>query len=404
MMKVWCLLRDQFAHVKPVEECLGPRAQFVYDEAWDPEIMLGAQPDIVLGINDHHYEVACCLDAARTAKIPSLSLQDGILEWRCQYENPLFGYGGGAPQHQPVLADKIGCLGSQSARHIACWGNPAKVEVTGMPRLDQFLNRSLSAPTRPGKRILIMTAKKPWFTPEHKEVTLQAVRDLKEHLESLPGIELVWRISKSLEEEIKVENRLRELSAKELSEILGSVDAVVTTISTVILEAMLFDRPVAALDYHNVPRFAHTAWTISGPSHLGPVVAELLNPPANKMAFQRACLAESLRCDGPAAPRVAQLIEAMVTHAQSTRSSANVLEFPANLLGYHEMYIPASLPPLSDLYPCAPVFAEKDVERLQLRLARCENEAGRLRKQLKLQSKMVELKNNLFGSRPKTDK
>jgi len=50
---------------------------------------------------------------------------------------------------------------------------------------------------------------------------------------------------------------------------------------------MRLGRPVAALDYHNVPRFVPTAWTISARHHIPQVVAELLNPPATKMAFQR---------------------------------------------------------------------------------------------------------------------
>ena len=133
---VWCLLRDQRAHVDPVERHFGDVAEFVYDEAWEAEAMRQRRPDLVLCVNDYPYDVARCLDAARKEGIPSLVLQDGILEWRCQYANPLFGAGGGAPQHQPVLADKIACIGPSSARHMASWGNAARVEVTGMPKLD----------------------------------------------------------------------------------------------------------------------------------------------------------------------------------------------------------------------------------------------------------------------------
>ena len=88
---VWCLLRDQRAHVESVERHFGGEAEFVYDAAWDPAALLAGRPDLVLCVNDYHYDVARCLDAARGAGIPSLVLQDGILEWRCQYENPLFG-------------------------------------------------------------------------------------------------------------------------------------------------------------------------------------------------------------------------------------------------------------------------------------------------------------------------
>ena len=64
-IRVWCLLRDQFAHVRPVEAALGARAEFTYDATWDPEALVRAHPDVVVCVNDWPYEIAQCLDAAR---------------------------------------------------------------------------------------------------------------------------------------------------------------------------------------------------------------------------------------------------------------------------------------------------------------------------------------------------
>ena len=153
--RAWCLLKDQLAHIQPVATALAGRAQFEIDDQWDPDRLLVNPPDIVVCVNDYHYDIVCCLDAAHKRGIPSLTLQDGILEWRCQYENPLFADGGGAPQHQPVIANKIACLGPQSARQLAAWGNAPKVEVTGMPRLDHLLTRQPVARRQPGQRLLL---------------------------------------------------------------------------------------------------------------------------------------------------------------------------------------------------------------------------------------------------------
>ena len=146
--------------------------------------MVRARPHVVLCVNDWPSEIARCLDAARIAGIPSLVLQDGILEWRCQYENPLFGAGGGAPQHQPVLADKIACIGWQSARQIAAWGNAAKVEVTGMPKLDPLLGRKTAPIAGRPRRLLVMTAKRAGFTPDQVRVTVRGLQDVARHLEA----------------------------------------------------------------------------------------------------------------------------------------------------------------------------------------------------------------------------
>ena len=380
-MHIWCLMRDQFGHVKPVEEHFGAEAGFTYDSAWDPNVMLAAQPDLVLCVNDFPFDIGACLEAARRARIPSLVVQDGILEWRCQYENPLFGAGGGAPQHQPVLADKIACLGRQSARQIGAWGNASKVEVVGMPRLDPLLKRRPGKVRRPGTRILVMTAKKPGFTPEQTAVTVRSLRDVKAHFETIPGVEVIWRLSKGLDEVLGVENRLKDISGLELADLLETVDAVITTPSTAILESMVLDRPVAALDYHNVPRFVQTAWTISAQEHIAGAVAELLAPPPRKMSFQKDCLDDSLAHDGPAAPRMALLMERMVTAGKAGSSAGgSAWRLPSRLLGQEGVAPTGAAPKLSDLYPDQPAFAEEDVMVLQARLARQQRRIEELEK------------------------
>ena len=383
-MNVWCLMGDQFGHVKPVEEYFGPKARFTYDGVYDPRAMLAAAPDLVLCVNDFIYDISRCLEEARRAHIPSLVLQDGILEWRCQYENPLFGAGGGAPQHQPVLADKIACLGSQSARQIGAWGNASKVEVTGMPRLDPLLKRTPPRVRRPGIRILVMTAKKPGFTPEQTAVTVRSLRDVKAHLDTVPEIEVIWRLSKGLDQTLGVANRLKDDSGLELAALLETVDAVITTPSTALLEAMLMDRPVAALDYHNVPRFVQTAWTISAPGHIAEAVAELRKPPPRKMAFQRDCLNDCLACAGPAAPVVALLKEKMVAAAKA--DSGTALRLPPNLLG-RAVPAPAGTPAkLSSLYPGQPAFEGEDIMEMQGRLARQQRRIEELEKVIRRRS------------------
>jgi hypothetical protein len=385
-LKIWCLLQDQFAHVKPVEAYMEDRAEFIYDGTWDPEVLLKARPDLVLCVNDQPYDIAKCLDAARESGIPSLILQDGVLEWRCLYENPQYGAGGGPPWHQPVLPDKIACLGRQSARQIAAWGNADKVEITGMPRLDGLLGRKPQARPIPGNRILVMTAKKPWFQDSQKEVILRSLFDIKNYFDKNSTIEVVWRITKKLERAINVANQLQELATNELVNILERVDGVITTPSTTILEAMLLNKPVAVLDYLNTPRFIPTSWTISAPEHIAMVVDELMNPPLSKVLFQGDILRECLRCDGPAASHVDLLITKMVELASRQRNSGLPLKFPPHLLGNEETF-PASPPlPLAELYPGQTVFTNNDIQALQVRLSRLNSEHAKVLEELKSRS------------------
>lgn len=382
-IKVWCLVGDQKAHVKPVEDFFSERAVFIYDAECSPTKMLLEQPDILVCVNDFAYEVVRSIDSARENKIPSLVIQDGILEWRCQYENPKFGAGGGAPQHQPVMADKIACLGYSSARHIASWGNTGKVEVTGMPRLDYLLTHPVKLPARPGNKLLVMTAKKPWFTDEQREITLQSLSDVKDYLETRPEIEVTWRLTKNVASLIGVENRLNELSTADLAATLEMVDSVISTVSTAVLESMLANRPVAALDYHNVPRFVPTAWTISSPGQIGSIVQEILNPPENKRSFQNNILADALRCDGLASAHVAELVTRLAHLGRAARESNSAIVLPANILAWSPFGSVEHSPiDLATLYPDQHVFKENDISTLQVKLARAEAENQQLRQKL----------------------
>lgn len=380
-LRIVCLLRDQYNHVRPVEDWFGDRAKFVYELDWHPESMLRHRPDLILCVNDYAFEIASCLDRARQSGIPSLCLQDGILEWRCQYENPLFADGNGAAQHQPVLADKIACIGNQSARHIAAWGNGTRTEVTGMPRLDALARMPASPIQRPGQRLLIMTAKNPGFTPEQTAVTLRSLLDVKHYVDSLTGVDVYWRVSRSIAKELGVVNRLSRAESAELVDILSQSDAVVTTMSTAVIEAMLMGRPVAVLDYHNNPQFVPTAWTISCMGQIESVIQELLFPHTRRMHHQNCCLDDCLE-RGLAAPRVGSLIERMIDTARTKpgRSTTSSTLVPA------EGVYPRSVPPLAEFYPNHPVFAETDVQALQARLARSLRYSEQLEKRLREQS------------------
>jgi hypothetical protein len=386
---VWCLMGDQFGHVKPVEEYLGPAATFLYDGEWDAGAMLRAAPDVALCVNEFHVGVTHCLLAAQQAGIPTLTVQDGILEWRCQYENPLFGSGGGSPQHQPVFADKIACIGRQSARQIERWGNPHRCEVVGMPRLDYLLARPQEGRVRGRtKRLLVMTAKKAGFTPDQVEITVRALQDIQAYFRPLGDVELWWRVSHQCESRLEISNRMHQPESAELAAVLREVDAVITTPSTAMLEAMLLHRPVAVLDYHNVPRFVPSAWSISAPGHIPAVVEELLDPPARKLAYQEDCLHDALECASPAAPRLAELLRIMACAGRLAREAGTRFSLPARLVPIDGASTWAAPSP-GDLYPEADVFRERDPTHLQVRLARAESENARLRKRLRNQSLSV---------------
>ncbi|MDB6023365.1 MAG: hypothetical protein JWQ04_3222, partial [Pedosphaera sp.] len=274
---------------------------------------------------------------AVAANIPTLILADGILEYRNTWQHPQLEPGA---IFQPALGHKIACLGRSQARFLESWGNAGKCELVGSPRFDRYceLQRRRKRADEPF-RLLVMTALTPWFAEGQHQAVRAALRDLKEFLgeqQSIGGfgVETVWRLTRGLDEEIGLAPRNGEMdfSGSELAEILQQVDAVITTPSTAMLEAMLLGLPVATLDYTNSPAYVQPAWTITARAHLPGVLAELMCPSEAKMLFQDTMLHDALECATPAAPRLVQLILKMMECGHAARETGKLLIFPQRIM------------------------------------------------------------------------
>lgn len=369
---IWVFAGDQEGHVRPVESVFGQTADFTYYDSLPPAP--NALPDCILLVTEHSLLHAKVIQWAKSKNIPTLTLQDGILEWRCQYENPLFGAGGGAPQYQPVLADKIACIGLQSALHIASWGNADKIEITGMPRLDHFADLQPAQKTDSGYVLLVTSARKPWFDDAQKENVLSALKDLKVYLESRPDITVIWRLTKNISDLIGVSN-VSGNNGESLESQLQRADVLITTPSTTIIEGMLCERPVAVLDYSNNPKLYYVTWTISAKEQIEKVVQGLLNSNESMLLHQRGALVQNLRTDHPSSLAVKELIVKMIEFKIGNPDKP----LPAGLTKYTP--VPVGFPELSQIYK-SDIFQEKDVLSLQAALSRAEKENEVIRMRL----------------------
>jgi hypothetical protein len=180
-------------------------------------------------------------------------------------------------------------------------------------------------------------------------------------------VEPVWRLTFELEAKLGVRNELSDVTGREIARVLGSVDAMVTTPSTCMLEGMLHSTPVALLDYHNCPHYVPAAWSITAPDHLDQVMPEILSPPPTQMLYQDTILHDALECHTPALPRLVRLIEEMIRAAKECRESGRPLAFPRRILrdeqdGHH---LREERFDLGVLYPDQVVFEVMDRAALQ---------------------------------------
>jgi len=263
--------------------------------------------------------------------VPTLILADGILEYRNTWEHPQNEPGA---VFQPVLGHKLAALGALQARVVESWNNPGKCEITGSPRFDPlFALRRRQRPASAPFRILIATALTPHFTEEHRWKLLAGLWDLhgffsrRIAVNGVP-VEPVWRLTAGLHQELKVPS----CGDRPLAEILQEVDAVITTPSTTLLEAMLLGLPAAILDYTNSPHYVQAAWRITAPAQIEEITAQLAHPPEPKLLFQETLLHDALACSTPAVPRLIQLITEMARLGLEAREQGVPLHFPAQII------------------------------------------------------------------------
>jgi hypothetical protein len=352
--------------------------RFVYEESYDPTVILRHEPALVVCFDEHYCELGYAIGQIRAVGVATLQVMDGILEWRRTWDYTREGHkidGVANPLNQPALSHKIACLGRRDARIMESWGNSGKCEIVGAPRLDHLVRKRLTGAVRPvcpaGRkpRVLVMTAKTPGFTAQQVATTKRSLADLRDYFRARGDVDVVWRLTRELDAELGIENRLTDLTGGELHAILEEVDAVITTPSTSMLEAMLTNRPVALLDYHNCPHYFEAAWSIYCKDHIEPVIGELLSPPPARMDYQNFLLEEQLACKSPATDRLVRLIEGMLQVRPAAGNGP--LEFPVRMLEDADLFVNSPLPlgRLRSYYPAFPVPDDLEVRELKLELA-----------------------------------
>ncbi len=324
---------------------------------------------LVVTADCYHEPRVTLLRRAIEQNIPTLVLADGILEFRNTWEHPQLPPGS---LFQPVLGHKLACIGRSQARVLESWHNGGRCEVTGSPRFDRLLGqRRRERPADAPVRVLVMTALTPYFTEEHHRQVRQSLLDLKAAFnrrtpQGGPRLEPVWRLTKGLDAEIDVDPTKSEWHGRDLGEVLRHMDAVITTPSTSMLEAMLLGLPVALLDYCNVPHYVPAAWRITAPNHLAPTLAELADPPAPKMLYQDSVLHDALECLTPAAPRLRALAEAMILAGDEAQRLGRPLVLPDRIIAYDAVAPAEERFRLDELYPGHPQFGAADLRALQV--------------------------------------
>jgi len=308
-----------------------------YSDQWQPP------EDCGIVISHLHYDYPTATILSRLTKqnrVPVLVLADGVLEFRNTYQNPTVAAGS---IFMPVHGHKLACIGNSQARVVSSWDNAGKCEIVGLPRFDQ-LNDIRKKGANSDKqqdpnsfRILVATARKPGFDTRQIETVRRSLMDLKKHFDSTPVIhnkrlEITWRLTGDLEQSIGVNQEPVRVESRQILEVLGQVDAVITTPSTIILESWLLGLPTATLDYTNSPPFVPTAWNITADTHIESTIVSLSSKPESMMLFQSASMDDMIQYRESATERLTYLIQQMIHLGNQCHETQTPISFPDEIL------------------------------------------------------------------------
>lgn len=195
--------------------------------------------DLVCVADVHTPRSIAVLRAARAMGIRTLLVMDGVVEWRNTFVNPYAG----ADFLRPAPVDFVCCATTDDERHLRELGNEAW--ATGLPRLDS-LTKIARDPDGP---VLIATANTPWFSDDERSRLIEALRELN-CVAADRGLSLRWRLTGGLEGLLGVEN-----TGGSLVDSMRGCRGVISTPSTLLLEAALAGLPIAVLDPFGQPSF-----------------------------------------------------------------------------------------------------------------------------------------------------
>lgn len=275
--------------------------------------------DLVVTVHSTLDTVRQIMEALR-GKVPTLTLQDGVIEYRSQKHRSQ-----GLFRYRPLMTDYIGVFGPRSGQLIQAAGTePHRILETGAPRFDPYLADQQSLPP-PGEGYLLVTvSNRPAYGQDSLIRFYIAIAALLRHLQH-NGVRFLLRKSRGtrpggMEHPGKVRDLLpqgvAELfenagdSSRTLQDDLRGAYGVITTPSTPSLEAMAMGRRLCHLLFDPETVYASSAWTLHDPERdSARVLAELRDPPRFKMEYQSLLLQENLSYQGNSTARCCQVIE-----------------------------------------------------------------------------------------------
>lgn len=263
-------------------------------------------PSLVLFANDQELPSRCLADLCAKRKIPTLTIQHGLMAM--------------PPLHFiPVVTDGIAVMGQESKDMLIQFGTPSeKVFLTGLPGFD--IKKSSVTPDQihESSAITLITQLLPAFYDEYFNRFLQLAQ-------SMPNEEFIIKVAPQESHE-KYRNNISNIrieSKASLNSVLIQSKIVIGFNSTALLEAMLFEIPVIVMDlfFEHANPYVQAAVCLNLKSDWSLVVNEMLISKrlySDAIEKQNRFLEHMIHKEKGAAKRIAELAQSLSTKQSIT--------------------------------------------------------------------------------------
>jgi len=247
----------------------------------------------------------------------TVTLQDGLIEYAhcCLKESSRHRY-------RPIATDFLMTFGERPKRIALSRCQQAKVIATGSPRFDEYFSFQNQKVDK-DHPVLVTTANTPWFNNPSRKQFLKLFIEIIKTLSEM-HIDFKLRLPDKVKKELTIKSPLAFNRIMRSSYLKGignpetpllvdmlSCSSVITTPSTVALEAMILNRPVSIIRIGPYPMYLESAFELTSREAITPVMTTIKECSVDfddRMAFQQIIKEENVIADGRASERVCELI------------------------------------------------------------------------------------------------
>ena len=269
------------------------------------EESLAGKVDALVVSCEYFWVNRLAIAACQRLGIPTYHVLDGILEWRNLFENPRTTVAeNGAPLYRPLISDHTFAMGEIQRLTLQWLGN-ANVHAFGLPRFDALpVKPCRVGPVEERPKVLIATANTPWFSEEQKARFCEEFGRLVDLLRPRRDLAIEWRVA----EPVAVEFGLANSTQQPSTEALQSAAALITTPSSLAIEAMRLGVPTLVFDPYACPILNPSAWHATSASTVLHLLPSILNPDAERAGLQNAIRDFSTPKETCAAKKIAEFL------------------------------------------------------------------------------------------------